>query len=80
MRKWFSKLVEAIEATGLNCGAIGSCFSSWPGATSRFATKQTFIGVAWAIIRPLLVTIIFVVVFGRLANIPAPTGIPYPLL
>ena len=36
--------------------------------------------MAWAVIRPLLVTVIFVTVFGRLANLPSPDGVPYPLM
>jgi lipopolysaccharide transport system permease protein len=33
--------------------------------------KQTFIGVAWVLIQPLVTMIIFTVIFGRLANIPS---------
>ena len=35
--------------------------------TSRY--KQTILGPAWAIIQPLLTTIVFTVVFGRLAQL-----------
>jgi len=41
--------------------------------------KQTAIGAAWAIIRPLLTMIVFTVVFGRLAKLPS-DGVPYPVL
>ena len=41
--------------------------------------KQTFIGVAWAIIQPLASMIIFSVIFGHLAGINPGLGIPYPL-
>ncbi len=41
--------------------------------------KQTILGIAWAVIRPLLTLIIFSVVFGKLAKLPS-DGIPYPLL
>lgn len=53
-------------------------FLAWRDLKVRY--KQTAIGVAWAVIRPLLVTIIFLVVFGRLANLPSPGGVPYPLM
>ncbi len=37
--------------------------------------KQTILGPAWAIIKPLLTTIVFTIVFGRLAKLPT-DGIP----
>jgi lipopolysaccharide transport system permease protein len=40
--------------------------------------KQTILGPAWFFIQPIFTTIIFTVVFGRLANIPT-DGIPQPL-
>jgi len=40
--------------------------------------KQTVLGFAWALIRPLFSMIIFSVVFGRLARVPS-DGIPYPI-
>ena len=42
--------------------------------------KQTVIGAAWAIVRPLLTMIIFTVVFGRLAQLPTLGSTPYPLM
>jgi len=41
--------------------------------------KQTVVGVAWALIRPLLTMLIFTVIFGKLAKLPA-GNVPYPLL
>ena len=41
--------------------------------------KQTFVGVAWAIIQPLASMIIFSVIFGHLAGIDPGLGVPYPL-
>jgi homopolymeric O-antigen transport system permease protein len=41
--------------------------------------KQTFFGVAWALVRPLLTMLIFTLVFGRLAKLPS-EGAPYSLL
>lgn len=40
--------------------------------------KQTVLGVAWCLVRPLLMMVIFTVVFGYIARIPS-GGIPYPL-
>ena len=42
--------------------------------------KQTVIGVAWAILKPLLTMVIFTVVFGRLAKLPSVGTTPYPLM
>lgn len=52
-------------------------FLAWRDFKVRY--KQTVMGAAWAVIRPLLTMIIFTVVFGRLANLPS-DGVPYPLL
>jgi homopolymeric O-antigen transport system permease protein len=40
--------------------------------------KQTILGFAWAIIRPLFSMVVFSVVFGRLTKMPT-DGIPYPI-
>ena len=40
--------------------------------------KQTVLGVAWAVIQPLMMMLIFSFIFGRLANIPS-NGLPYPV-
>src|SRR5260221_12410253 len=50
---------------------------AWRDISVRY--KQTAIGVAWAILRPLLAMVIFTVVFGRLATVPS-NGMPYPIL
>lgn len=42
--------------------------------------KQTVIGIAWAVIRPLLTMIIFTVVFGTLAKLPSEGAAPYPVM
>jgi lipopolysaccharide transport system permease protein len=41
--------------------------------------KQTVVGVAWVLLRPLLTLLIFSLVFGKLAGLPS-GGVPYPLL
>lgn len=40
--------------------------------------RQTFLGVAWAILQPLLTMVVFTFFLGRLAGIPS-DGVPYPL-
>ncbi len=40
--------------------------------------KQTVLGAAWAVLRPVTAMLIFSVVFGRLAKMPS-DGIPYPI-
>ena len=52
-------------------------FLSWRDVLVRY--KQTAVGVAWAVLRPLLTMLVFTVIFGRLAKFPS-EGIPYPLL
>ncbi|MEO6670912.1 MAG: ABC transporter permease [Ferruginibacter sp.] len=51
---------------------------SWRDIKVRY--KQTVIGAAWSIIRPLLTTIIFTVVFQRIAKLDSPPGVPYALM
>ena len=50
---------------------------AWRDIAVRY--KQTFIGIAWALIRPLATMIILSVLFGRVAKMPS-HGVPYPLL
>ncbi len=42
--------------------------------------KQSVIGLAWAVVRPLLTMVIFTVVFGRLASLPSTGNAPYPIM
>jgi len=51
---------------------------AWRDITVRY--KQTFIGVAWALIRPFLTMVVFTVIFGRLAKLPTEVGAPYAVL
>lgn len=51
-------------------------FLAWRDVKVRY--KQTFLGVAWALIQPLFTMIIFSLIFGKLAGIPS-DNIPYPL-
>ena len=51
---------------------------SWRDIKVRY--KQTVIGAAWSIIRPLLTTIIFTLVFSRIAHVNNPSLAPYALM
>lgn len=51
---------------------------AWRDVSVRY--KQTVIGIAWAIIRPLLTMVVFTVIFGNLARLPSDGAVPYPLL
>lgn len=51
---------------------------SWRDLKVRY--KQTVIGVAWSVIRPLLTMIIFTVVFGKIAKLPSEGGAPYAIM
>jgi lipopolysaccharide transport system permease protein len=52
-------------------------FLAWRDLLVRY--KQTFVGVGWSLIRPLLTMIVLTVVFGKLGKMPS-GGLPYPLL
>jgi lipopolysaccharide transport system permease protein len=50
---------------------------AWRDLLVRY--KQTVVGVAWSLIRPLLTMVILTAVFGTLGKMPS-GGVPYPLL
>ncbi len=52
-------------------------FLSWRDILVRY--KQTVIGIAWSIVRPLLTMVVFVIVFGKIAKLPS-DGVPYPIM
>ena len=51
---------------------------AWRDIAVRY--KQTFIGVAWALIRPFLTMVVFTVIFGKLAKLPSEGDAPYAVL
>lgn len=51
-------------------------FLAWRDLKTRYA--QTAIGAGWALMQPLLSTLIFTLVFSYLAKVPS-DGLPYPL-
>lgn len=52
-------------------------FLAWRDLLVRY--KQTVVGVAWSIIRPVLTMLVLTIVFGRFGKMPS-GGVPYPIL
>jgi lipopolysaccharide transport system permease protein len=52
-------------------------FLIWRDISVRY--KQTVLGSAWAILQPLLLMLMFTFIFGRVAKIPVPNDLPYPV-
>lgn len=53
-------------------------FLAWRDILVRY--KQTVMGVAWSVVRPLLTMIVFTVIFSRVAKLHAPGAVPYALM
>jgi len=51
-------------------------FMIWRDVKVRY--KQTLLGMAWAVIQPVLTMIVFTFLFGKVAMVPT-DGIPYPI-
>lgn len=67
--------------TNLNFGEIWHYrelfyFFAWRDIKLRY--KQAVLGIAWAILQPFLMMVVFSIIFGRLANISS-DNIPYPI-
>lgn len=52
-------------------------FLAWRDVKVRY--KQAVLGASWALFQPIVTTVVFTIVFGRLAQMPD-GGVPYPLL
>lgn len=52
-------------------------FLAWRDILVRY--KQTFLGVAWAIINPIIQMLVWTFIFGKVAKLPS-QGIPYALV
>lgn len=52
-------------------------FLVWRDILVRY--KQTVIGIAWVVIRPIMTMLVFTLVFGKLAKLPS-EGVPYSLM
>lgn len=51
-------------------------FLAWRDLKARYA--QTVMGLAWAVVQPLFMMVVFTVIFSKIARFPS-DGIPYPL-
>lgn len=51
---------------------------TWRDIIVRY--KQTVIGLAWAILRPVITMLVFTVVFGNIAKMPNDSNAPYAIL
>lgn len=52
-------------------------FLSWRDILIRY--KQTVIGIAWSVLRPLMTMIVFTFIFGKFAKLPS-QGVPYAIM
>lgn len=50
----------------------------WAAREVQVRYKQSLLGIAWAILQPLALTVIFTLVFSQLAHIDT-QGVPYPI-
>jgi lipopolysaccharide transport system permease protein len=53
-------------------------FLAWRDILVRY--KQTVIGIAWAVIRPFITMVVFTVIFGKIAKMPADGLAPYAIM
>jgi lipopolysaccharide transport system permease protein len=53
-----------------------AAFMVWRDVKVRYT--QTALGVAWAVVQPIMAMVLFTIVFGRIAGLPS-DGVPYPL-
>jgi lipopolysaccharide transport system permease protein len=51
-------------------------FLSWRDIKVKY--KQSLLGIAWVILRPVVGMVIFSILFGRIAKFPS-EGVPYPI-
>ncbi|MBQ9338650.1 MAG: ABC transporter permease [Lentisphaeria bacterium] len=51
---------------------------AWRDIVVRY--KQTIVGILWTVLRPLATMVVFTVIFGKIANLPADEGVPYVLM
>jgi lipopolysaccharide transport system permease protein len=49
---------------------------AWRDVKVRY--KQSLIGIAWAVLQPVLTMVVFTLVFGKFAQLPS-QGLPYPV-
>ena len=52
-------------------------FLTWKDILIRY--KQAVLGVAWAVLQPVLTVLVFSVIFGIVLGVKSPYGVPYPV-
>jgi lipopolysaccharide transport system permease protein len=52
-------------------------FLIWRDVKVRY--KQTVVGLLWVVLQPVATMLIFTIIFSRLAKLPTPHNVPYPL-
>jgi lipopolysaccharide transport system permease protein len=52
-------------------------FLTWRDVKVKY--KQTMLGVTWAIVQPVMNTVIFTIVFGRFIRVQTPGNVPYEI-
>jgi lipopolysaccharide transport system permease protein len=80
-RRPLFSIVPTSGWVGLNLGELWAYrellyFLTWRDIQVRY--KQTVLGIAWAILQPIVSMVVFTLLFRKLANIPS-DGIPYPI-
>lgn len=70
-KSWFS-----LNLTGLWQYRELLYFLTWRDIKLRY--KQTFLGITWVVLQPVLTMLFFSLIFGRIAGLPS-DGIPYPV-
>jgi len=70
-RTWFQ-----LDLAALNEYRELLYFLTWRDVKVRY--KQAAIGMAWAVLQPVLTMVVFSIIFGRLAGLPS-DGVPYPI-
>lgn len=69
-RSWLPPVRELWRARDL------ALILAWRDVKVRY--KQSLIGIAWAVLQPLLTMVVFTLIFGKFAQLPA-QGLPYPV-
>lgn len=69
------------QSWGGTVGELWRCrelvwFFVWRDVAIKY--KQTFFGIAWAVLQPLCAMIVFTLLFGRVAKLPS-EGVPHPV-
>jgi lipopolysaccharide transport system permease protein len=67
---------RALDLAGLWAQRELLYFLTWRDLKVRY--KQTLLGVAWVVMQPLMMTVVFTVFLGMLARVPT-ERVPYPL-